>query len=118
MASGLIRWRMSLAVSATLVRSCSTVSVRPARVCSVSRLICCSEWVLVCGMTQSSVTNYLKPEPPMMALVPDDASERLLTHDTAGRGRMSRKLSDGVIESRFRNILKVAEAYCRGLIVL
>ena len=74
MASGLTRWRMSLAVSATLLRSCSTVSVRPARVCSVSRLICCNERVSVCGMTQSSVTNYLKPEPPMMAFVPDDAT--------------------------------------------
>jgi hypothetical protein len=58
-ASGLMRWRTSLAVSATLVLSCSTVSVRPARVCSVSRLICCSERVSVCGIVQS-VANYLR----------------------------------------------------------
>src|SRR4029453_12924842 len=45
---------MSLAVSDTLAFNCSTVSVRPARVCSVSRLICCSERVSVSGMTESS----------------------------------------------------------------
>jgi hypothetical protein len=45
-------------------------------------------------------------------------SALLATHDNAGRRRISRKLSDGVVESRVRNILKVAEAYRRGLVVL
>src|ERR1700712_436988 len=57
MASGLIRWRMSLAVSATLDLSCSTVLVRPALVCSVSRLICSNERLSVCGIMHSSVAH-------------------------------------------------------------
>ena len=67
--SGLMRWRMSLAVSATLVRSCSTVSVRPARVCSVSRFICCSERVSVMASILLGIIRNMNS--PMMALVPD-----------------------------------------------
>src|SRR3954470_22611886 len=70
MAAGLIRSRMSCAVSVTLVRSSLTVWVRPARVCSVSRLICSSERLSVCVIGLPLPGEISEIEPAMRAFVP------------------------------------------------
>jgi hypothetical protein len=54
------------------------VAEATARACSVSSFICCSERLSVCAMVKSSIANYLKPEPPVVALVPKELPERLL----------------------------------------